>query len=293
MRTAYEAIALVIASLVAPVIWAESVMLQQPTATYSQTQLGFWSVAHAIDADTDNSGWAVQRADGFGSAEIAVFETVQDIGFSAGTELTVRLQTHLVNSDGPHNLGRFRLSVTSDDRSSFADGLGIDGDVTANWQVLQPLTTASAAGAVLTVLPDGSLLASGTDADTETHDVTARTLLPRITGIRLETLNDDSLPHGGPGRAPNGNFVLVDFRVSAEPIRSDLVAAIRVSCVEICWPGLSNRVYQIQYSSMLTSNHWINLGLPVQGTGTNCLTEVVGGAERRFYRVIDSPQPPL
>ncbi len=33
-----------------------------------------------------------------------------------------------------------------------------------------------------------------------------------ITGIRLEVLTDKSLPKNGPGRAPNGNFVLNELQ---------------------------------------------------------------------------------
>jgi hypothetical protein len=38
-----------------------------------------------------------------------------------------------------------------------------------------------------------------------------------ITAIRLEVLADSKLPGRGPGRAPNGNFVLSEFKVTAQP----------------------------------------------------------------------------
>jgi hypothetical protein len=38
-----------------------------------------------------------------------------------------------------------------------------------------------------------------------------------ITHLRLEVLPDDKLPRKGPGRAPNGNFVLSEFQVSLTP----------------------------------------------------------------------------
>ena len=41
-----------------------------------------------------------------------------------------------------------------------------------------------------------------------------------ITGIRLEVLADKSLPAKGPGRAPNGNFVLNDFKVEYFKVQS-------------------------------------------------------------------------
>ena len=41
-----------------------------------------------------------------------------------------------------------------------------------------------------------------------------KTKLKGITAIRLEVLPDPSLPAKGPGRAPNGNFVLNEFKVT-------------------------------------------------------------------------------
>lgn len=68
-------------------------------------------------------------------------------------------------------------------------------------------------------------------------------------------------------------------------------AAIRVSEVEVCWDSLSNRTYQVQYRSTLTSNSWMNLGLPLAGTGsTNCVADKVPrGEPQRVYRVITLP----
>ena len=41
------------------------------------------------------------------------------------------------------------------------------------------------------------------------------TSLPRVTAIRLEALPDPSLPKGGPGRDPYGNFQMNGFEVEA------------------------------------------------------------------------------
>ena len=72
----------------------------------------------------------------------------------------------------------------------------------------------SANGQTLTEQPDFSLLASGTNPSTDTLTLTAPTSLTGITGIRLEMLPDASLPSNGPGRAPNGNFVVSELTVS-------------------------------------------------------------------------------
>lgn len=49
--------------------------------------------------------------------------------------------------------------------------------------------------------------------------IKARLPLKSITGIRLETLADPTLPHSGPGYASNGNFRLTEF--SVEQIEKD------------------------------------------------------------------------
>ena len=48
-------------------------------------------------------------------------------------------------------------------------------------------------------------------------NVVAETPLKGITAIRLEALTDERLPGKGPGRSPNGNFVLTEFEVTAAP----------------------------------------------------------------------------
>jgi len=84
------------------------------------------------------------------------------------------------------------------------------------WIVLSPETFRSAGGANLARQPDGSILAKGKNPSPETYTITARTDVQRITAIRLEVLADKRLPARGPGRAPNGNFVLSEFTVTAQ-----------------------------------------------------------------------------
>ena len=82
------------------------------------------------------------------------------------------------------------------------------------WTVLQPKELKSEGGATLTLLEDGSILASGKNPDQDAYQLTANVGPRHITAIRLEVLPDSSLPQGGPGRYPdNGNFHLNEFRV--------------------------------------------------------------------------------
>lgn len=81
------------------------------------------------------------------------------------------------------------------------------------WSVITPQTFVSTGGAVLTRLPDQSLLAGGSRPERDTYTITGTAALSTITAVRLEVLPDDSLPQKGPGRAENGNFHLSEFRV--------------------------------------------------------------------------------
>lgn len=68
-------------------------------------------------------------------------------------------------------------------------------------------------GVQLHVLDDNSIRVSGPFPDKCTYTVTGSlpgdsAELQLLSGIRVETLSDATLPHKGPGRADNGNFVL-------------------------------------------------------------------------------------
>ena len=83
------------------------------------------------------------------------------------------------------------------------------------WTVLNPATFTSSKSTSLLRQPDGSILAGGNFPAQDQYTVTARTDLQGITAIRLEVLADDRLPAHGPGAAPNGNFVLSEFKMFA------------------------------------------------------------------------------
>jgi hypothetical protein len=86
-----------------------------------------------------------------------------------------------------------------------------------HWTVLDPATMKSANGAKLTKLPDHSVLSGGKRPETDITSLSAHTDLQGITGVRVEVLTDDSLPHHGPGRQDNGNLHLNEFQVRAAP----------------------------------------------------------------------------
>jgi hypothetical protein len=87
------------------------------------------------------------------------------------------------------------------------------------WTVLEPIKARSTGGTTLTKQPDGSILASGKHPSPDTYTITARTTLTGITAVRLEMLPDATLGGRGPGRAPHGNFVLNEFRLTVAPLK--------------------------------------------------------------------------
>lgn len=97
----------------------------------------------------------------------------------------------------------------------------VDRRTNANWSVLRTVDAVSLNGTVLTVQPDGSILAGGdrqrVSRGVDTYVIRAVTDLPRITAIRLEALTDSSLSGGGPGRM--GGFILSQFRVGTLPLQ--------------------------------------------------------------------------
>ena len=88
---------------------------------------------------------------------------------------------------------------------------------TMEWQPVTVIQAGSAGAAVLTPQADGSILASGPSPDKDVYTIVAETDLENIAGLRLEVLPDGTLPHEGPGRAVNGNFVVSEVQLTAAP----------------------------------------------------------------------------
>jgi hypothetical protein len=76
------------------------------------------------------------------------------------------------------------------------------------WRVLRPTRVEASAGSTLTVLEDGSVLASGALPSAEHLRVESSPGPGILSALRIEVLLDESLPEKGPGRPSHGNFVL-------------------------------------------------------------------------------------
>ena len=94
----------------------KSVVLVNAKADFSQ---GDWQVEKAIN-DDPTDGWAVSPE--FGKRHVAVFEAKEAVEVADNTKLTFVLdQTY--NADKSHNIGRFRLSLTSGELPATLEGL--------------------------------------------------------------------------------------------------------------------------------------------------------------------------
>jgi hypothetical protein len=89
----------------------------------------------------------------------------------------------------------------------------------SRWVPLETALARSESGATLSVLDDGSILVSGENPERDRLTIVVSTTLTGITGLRLEVLPHENLSRNGPGRAPNGNFVLSEIRAAAVPNR--------------------------------------------------------------------------
>ena len=148
------------------------------------------------------AGQVEVRVDG---AAIARFDAR---GYGPGTPLAVPL--------GRYQGRRVKLEVAylpADERQRIEwQALSvIDRTTRVPWVTLWPLAVRwGADDALLTPLPDGSLLAGGGKPTHEVYVVTAAPALEKLAAVRLEALTDPSLPLGGPGR-DDGRFLLSRF----------------------------------------------------------------------------------
>ena len=91
----------------------------------------------------------------------------------------------------------------------------VEGNI--RWHDVELVSAASAEGATLTRLVDGSILASGANPATDTYTLVLDSKLPRVSTIQIEALTYPTLGGTGPGRTPHGNFVLTEVAASFVP----------------------------------------------------------------------------
>jgi hypothetical protein len=194
-----------------------SVTLQNGTATCSQTFAGSFLVDDVIDGVINGSNaWCIFCDGSQALAQTGVFETETDV--AGPSLLTFVIEQKYTATGSDHTIGRFRLSATAESRANFADGANDNGNLGQPqiWTVLDPTSIVSTNNVTLTKQGDTSFLASGPNPGTATYTVMVPISLSPVTGVRLELLEDASLPFNGPGRQPtNGNACVSEIQLDA------------------------------------------------------------------------------
>lgn len=101
-------------------------------------------------------------------------------------------------------------------------------DSSPEWHVLQPESFSSSGGADHKFLDDNSVLLSGKAPDKDNYTIQFRTKLSEITGFKLETLTDESIPGKGPGRgdADRPNFVAYELEIFRDMVSGESAGKI-------------------------------------------------------------------
>jgi hypothetical protein len=82
----------------------------------------------------------------------------------------------------------------------------------SQWEPLEIVTLVTRYGSKISQRPDGTILADGPAPENEVYNITYTTKLVGITAFKLEAIAEDNK---GPGRAPDGNFVLSAIELQA------------------------------------------------------------------------------
>jgi hypothetical protein len=90
-------------------------------------------------------------------------------------------------------------------------------DASKAWEIVEVVQANSSASIPLEKQPDGSIRPNGRVPSVDKYTVVARVASANVRAIRLEAIAEGMT---GPGRAPNGNFVLSTFAVAALPAKS-------------------------------------------------------------------------
>ena len=98
------------------------------------------------------------------------------------------------------------------------------------WTIIKPTNLDGSGGEKNDLLENGSILASGY-APSKAVNTYNFTVDRPVSAIRLEVMNDPTLPRGGPGRSvPFGSFALTEFTVKAHPVDgSDKAMSVKIA----------------------------------------------------------------
>jgi tetratricopeptide (TPR) repeat protein/tRNA A-37 threonylcarbamoyl transferase component Bud32 len=201
------------------------------------------AAAYAVSGRHDEAlkyfGAALQRADGYEASKLileltAHFEEVvsalikrqpddPQLQLALARELTARANQRLAENQPAKVQAELEKSRAIYTRLRARDPV-------PQWIVLAPVEMKTESGARLELQSDGSIFVhQPPPVHDDTYSLVFLSRLKGIRGLRLEVLADPRLPHGGPGWAENGNFVLNELTLQAAPAeRPDSARLIRL-----------------------------------------------------------------
>lgn len=119
-------------------------------------------------------------------------------------------------SDSLTSLQTEMAEPTSEDATAFAEFMaGAQQQYGVQWINTSVSDATSTTGTELTILKDSSVLASGENADKDSHTIILQTAATDMRLLMLEALQHESMFEGRVGRAPNGNAVLTSIEAEA------------------------------------------------------------------------------
>lgn len=157
----------------------------------------------------------------------AFFNQAQDVNAVAPTTLvpTEAEKVRLAELDAAAAQAKRALAEYDARRRGEGSSEDQDDGEPAAWAAIEECEAASAAGASFERLAEGVLLAGGTNGESDVYTIRFRPSTPLITAVRIEALTHASLPKMGPGRAGNGNFVLVEVELTVGESRAEWIGA--------------------------------------------------------------------
>ncbi|HEU4753692.1 MAG TPA: DUF1549 domain-containing protein, partial [Armatimonadota bacterium] len=259
---------------------------QSRPVKFAQAQADFSQDGFPASAAIDGSpktGWAIHGPGQWNVNRTAIFTLDQPVETSGGTRWTLRLdQQH----GSHHALGRFRISLGEPLESDrplearrreylerrFNEWLSAETAKAVRWTPLRPVAARSNMP-LLTVLDDGSVLASGDQTKRDVYDLSLKTDLKGITAVRLEVLPDDRLPNHGPGRvfyegAP-GDFFLSEITLAADgrPVKLSRATQSFGSSAQLTLDGNPQTGWSINGGQGRAHEAVFNLAEPLSSAG--------------------------
>lgn len=234
---------------------ASNAQEQKIAAATAEIEQDKFPVRDAFDGKTQ-TGWAIHNtSQPLNQNRAATFQFAQPVaasghaangptagGKSAGKTKTRWTITLAQQFGGQHTIGRLRLSLgrlQTDGRPlevrrqenlerRFTEWLAAQPRQNVRWTPATPATATSNLP-LLTLLDDGSILASGDQSKSDTYELAFDNVPAGVTAVRIDALADDRLPKHGPGRVyyegPHGDFFLSNIDLAS----SDAGGASRVA----------------------------------------------------------------